>query len=378
MSKKRDDPSIKNIVTDKTLLDAIHNTGFELEYRISEVLRKSRWTVINNKYYVDDQQEKVREIDLVAYKMSKVSEMDIYTTLIISCKKSATKVWAFLAKNINTNDPNINWLPLSLWSNDKAVNFIRRQPKWEDSYFHRLKDFRVTNLADIPDVHIFAFQEVDGKKPPNNGDIFDSITSLMKAQAYEIESLPQRKSNSCVYQFNLLSVVEADMREVFFGGEEPKVRQIEEAHHVAGFIINKKQTFARVHFIHSCLLQEALKEYDRLHEGNCKILADDYEAFYQDILQDSERKDVFKEEFRNAVHYGLRYRVPESRSKEPRNLDHLWLRWNAEEQQPEMALFTADEDIEFLNGDSRARQVVEDALYRYYKYKGNFRFAVIF
>jgi hypothetical protein len=107
------------------------------------------------------------------------------------------------------------------------------------------------------------------------------------------------------------------MREVFFGGEEPKVRQIEEAHHVAGFIINKKPTFARVHFIHSCLFQEALKEYDRLHEGNCKILADDYEAFYHDILQDSERKEALKEEFQNAVQSGLRYRVPESRSKEP-------------------------------------------------------------
>jgi hypothetical protein len=61
-----------------------------------------------------------------------------------------------------------------------------------------------------------------------------------------------------------------------------------------------------------------------------------------------------------------------------RNLDHLWLRWNAEEQQPEMALFTADEDIEFLNGDSRAKRVVEEALCTYYKYKGKFRFAVIF
>lgn len=46
----------------------IEKTGFRLEFDISNVLSEHGWNVINNKYYVDDQQETVREIDIVAYK----------------------------------------------------------------------------------------------------------------------------------------------------------------------------------------------------------------------------------------------------------------------------------------------------------------------
>ena len=66
----------------------IEKTGFRLEFDISKILEGNEWNVINNKYYVDDQQETVREIDIVAYKASPVQDIYVYTALIISCKKS--------------------------------------------------------------------------------------------------------------------------------------------------------------------------------------------------------------------------------------------------------------------------------------------------
>ncbi|MCP4399957.1 MAG: hypothetical protein GY801_21950 [bacterium] len=48
--------------------EGIEKTGFRLEFDISSILEDNDWNVISNKYYVDDQQETVREIDIVAYR----------------------------------------------------------------------------------------------------------------------------------------------------------------------------------------------------------------------------------------------------------------------------------------------------------------------
>ena len=63
----------------------IRKTGFELEYRISEYLRARGWAVITGKYYVDDLQDTVRELDIVAYRSGKVEHFRVVTTIIISC-----------------------------------------------------------------------------------------------------------------------------------------------------------------------------------------------------------------------------------------------------------------------------------------------------
>lgn len=79
----------------------IEKTGFRLEFDISNILEGNGWNVINNKYYVDDQQETVREIDIVAYKASRILDVYVYTALIISCKKSDKNAWALLSKKSN-------------------------------------------------------------------------------------------------------------------------------------------------------------------------------------------------------------------------------------------------------------------------------------
>jgi hypothetical protein len=71
----------------------ITKTGFPLEHKIGEILRSSGWIVINNRYYVDDQEESIREIDLVAYKVRQVQHFKVFTTLIISCKRKASKMF---------------------------------------------------------------------------------------------------------------------------------------------------------------------------------------------------------------------------------------------------------------------------------------------
>lgn len=106
----------------------IKKTGFDLEFRISKILQDNNWTVINNRYYIDDHQETVREIDIIAYKASQLEDFLLLTTLVVSCKKSEENAWVLLSKNRDAQDPNVEWKPMHVWTNNKALNFTLASP----------------------------------------------------------------------------------------------------------------------------------------------------------------------------------------------------------------------------------------------------------
>lgn len=200
-------------MTKKIYAEGIGKTGFVLEYKVTELLRQAGWTVISNKYYEDDLVGTVREIDLVAYRMKKIQQVDVYTTLLVSCKKSETEVWALIAREMNLKDPNSNWWPLHVWSNDKALEFEISKSSTPKSFHQFAIEKGVNEALSLPAYEVFAFQEMNKTSgvPKNDTNIFASITSLIKAQAYELGALPRRKKNPSVYQFNLISVIESEL-----------------------------------------------------------------------------------------------------------------------------------------------------------------------
>ena len=100
----------------------IKKSGFPLEYQTALELKRAGWTVISSKYYLDDTTQTPREIDLIAYKVSKVHGFQVYTTLIVSCKKAEHDTWALLSRDADRTNPNTDWWPLHLWSNNQAIN----------------------------------------------------------------------------------------------------------------------------------------------------------------------------------------------------------------------------------------------------------------
>jgi hypothetical protein len=225
----------------------IKKTGFVLEYQVTKALQKHGWSVITNKYYVDDVQESVREIDLVSYKISYHGNISLYTALIISCKKSEENVWALLSRKPNHTDPNIDWNPHHVWSNDKAIGYMLHQKELKELYKSHLIENSLSFFTEKPKRHIFAFQEMakENGKPKNDKAIFDSVTCLMKAQTYEMNVLPERKPNTSpsVYQFNLLNVVGTELVCLDFEGDEITTESVLEENYVASYIVNKKNTF---------------------------------------------------------------------------------------------------------------------------------------
>lgn len=354
----------------------IEKTGFVLENRIAQLLKAAKWTVISNKYYVDDTTESVREIDLVAYRTSRVLHFDVYTTLIVSCKKSESDLWALLAREINLKDPNADWQPLHIWSNDKILVHQLGRLDARKSYHEGIMQLGVDGPLQVPAVEVFAFQamnKVTGA-PQNDKLIFDSITSLMKAQAHELSALPKRKKTPAVYQFNLLSVAETDLVRLMFNGREVKPIAVDTEHYTARYIIKKQETFARIRFIRASVFETVLREYDSLHSANCRWFETEYDSFYKNVLEDDKHINVLIDEFRKEVRHRIRMLFVHHNLKLP-NIDSLEIEWSEPTKSAIVRGEFGVQGEQLLNSDTNVKNFVAKALLTVYRYSGSFRFS---
>jgi hypothetical protein len=366
---------------DKTSLelysDNIHKTGFSLEYSTSNLLKENGWTVINNKYYIDDQQQTVREIDLVAYKARQIQQFWVYTTLIVSCKKSEQNIWALLSKELDQNDPNVDWRPLHIWSNDKALDYMITQPSFKEKFFADLADRQGSAALRVPLHHVFAFQEMNKQsgKPQNDKHIFESITSLMKAQAYELDALEHRKKIPVIYQFNLISVIDSDLIRLQFSKSSVKAIPEDDLDYVANYIVNKRETFARIHFIRSNKFGSTVTIYNNLHEFNCIKFDNLGTQFYLDAYKDNKKQAVFVKPFFKDLLWRVRIWLSH-KFKIEKSLDSSYISWNEELNVLQIQLDLDYEHVEFLNEHEYATKITRTLLKKYFRFEKEFAFCV--
>jgi hypothetical protein len=359
----------------KKLETQIRKTGFVLENEVAQILRSTGWTVISNKYYVDDFENSVREIDLLAYQVKVVQHFKVYTVLVISCKKSDSKVWALLARDINLRDPNADWWPLHAWTNDKALQFQLAEAGVAKRFHEEAVSLGVEETLATPQVEVFAFQEMDqtSGSPQNDKSIFAAVTSLMKAQAYELDALPLRKKEACVYQFNLLSVVDTELARLMFQGGEIKCTPVDSEQYLARYIVKRKETFSRIRFIRSEAFAKALLDYERLHQANAVWFGTLCDEFYQGVFGNSRRWNVFLADFESHVLPFVKMRIRQALKVEP-ELNSLWFSWDDENNRLKLGSSLDKGGVEFLNQDSTTHKKVKSALQAFYRYSGPFTF----
>lgn len=360
----------------KKFEQSILKTGFAFEDQVSSALKEKGWSVISNKYYIDDHEETVREIDLIAYKAKQVQHFTVYTALIISCKKNDSNVWALLSRPLDKSDPNRNWHPVHAWTNDRALQFHLEKREFGSDYHSRVGDAQLKALSD-PELDIFAFQEMNqvSGSPQNDKAIFSSITSLMKAQAYELRALPSRKNNPCVYHFSLLSVVDAEMIRLTFDGAKPKASELRTEQYLASYIIEKKQEVSRIRFIGAPAFKSAISDYNKLHSFNWKVFSDYCDEFYAGALESSKKRNLFVEDFRKAVHWPIYWQMQEKFGNEIKRSE-IDLQWNADKNMVEITIPLEGYHFDFLNQDVKAKDAVREALKKFYRYSGSFEFAI--
>lgn len=175
---------------------AINSTGFIVEHQVSQILENNGWSVINNRYYIDDMENKLREIDLLAYKTVNFDKIRYFFVLVISCKKSETDDWVLITKTYK-DDVNFTKFPFHYWTKDKILEKRIEENDFALNYTHFIQGNETAQEICDYEKNIFAFQQIDLKtrKKHNDADIYNSIISLIKATEYEIKILPNRKNN---------------------------------------------------------------------------------------------------------------------------------------------------------------------------------------
>lgn len=365
----------------KLISSEISKTGFVLEHEIAQALKSNGWTVISGKYYVDDNEETPREMDLLAYRVTRFDndEVELYTTLVISCKKSDENAWALLARDINLKDPNTDYWPLHAWSNDLALTYQLAQPGKAKAYHTGVKALGVNDAVADPQVEVFAFQEMSKSSgaPKNDKAIFSAMTSLVKAQAYELSALPARKKVKAVYQFNLISVVGSEMYRLMFAakGEGITSTQLDSEQYIARYIVAKRESFSRIRFLTSSSFASALDDYGRLHTANVRWFAAEHATFFTDLVKNRTRVNILLKKFHDQLRPRVKWYV-EKQFKVPKFDEAPLVDWSVEDSVLNIGYFESDEILEYMNMSPEIRAIVSGALKSVFRYTGPFKFAL--
>jgi len=373
----------------------IEQTGFPFEFETVQMLLADNWTVISNKYYIDNENSTPREIDIVAYKVEITPRVTVATALIVSCKKSESGTWAFLTRAINTGDPNSNWTPLHTWTNNRALQYLSQQDSFAESYYRSVQLDAPDSVLQTPDYDVFAFQEmteIDGAKKGASLDvakvkgdstIFASIITLMKAQAYELsareDKAARRKSKKpLLYQFNLVGACDLDFVKLHFSSDPISPSRPDLISYVGRYMFNGKETFSRISFATKSALPKLIRRFSDLHKKNVSHFTAIENDFYDNWTEDYEKRRYLSRLFiddlakritnaskdkEEAISVDLNSKTePFIFISEKRDLATIWLYGVNEDQ------------VAALNDDSRVAKLTKAALKEYFRHEGDFVF----
>jgi len=164
-------------------------TGYPLEIEISSML-DNKYSVTNNEYFFDWEEEKAREIDIAAYPLkrehqdAKIEPFRVVHRLAIECKKSNTHAWIFL-----TRPENLFWFQgqrmgfLKIATKDLMLDFVDIILSTSKSQLHYHSFERVAST--------YAEIKYQGSKSKKS-EIFEAKNQLVKFVAYDIAQFHKR------------------------------------------------------------------------------------------------------------------------------------------------------------------------------------------
>lgn len=355
-------------------LAAIQTTGYPFEHTIALALEADNWSILQNRYYLDDVTEAPREIDILAYKFHKLHDITIYTALIISCKKSKDNNWVFLTRPLKRNDPNVEYTPITAYANNKIFKHLNFKNHIKTALAHD-SDFEPW-LRDVFEANsqIFGFQEV-GKRNitvQNDKPIYDSISTLVKALNYEIESIPKRTQAEVIYNFHLISVFDTDGVEMKFGLGEPEISELRKINYLSRFLVNKTQAHHLIRFMNRQTFPEALADYNKLHAWYYDKYSAILSQFHENLHGDSTLRNLYREELKARIKPAIDWSSPHGEDGPvlSHDFDFKFLYIDSkEDQEGFFATIGTDDDniIKFLNDDEVTREALQKGFSELYR-----------
>lgn len=350
----------------------INKTGFVLEYEVTDAFSKAGWNLINNKYYLDDIHNVPREIDIVAYKVEEIFEVYVYTSLLISCKKNESDNWAFLVKALDKNDPNLNWKPIENTTSSKILRRMSKRLAWREDYLKYQCDD--SKILFEPDAHVFAYQQLNktSGKPQNDKQIYESISTLIKALAYEKDKRVDKRTfqKDTFYNFNLITIADTEMFKIDFTESPKSVSKINQQLYVNKFIVNGLEENKKVHLFTKEILSEMIDVYNKLHSSNCEYVKETIKLFYDKVFEQRFYYSVFLDEFADRLTSFMSFI-----SINPVNLDAKGISFELKENKLKI-LFDIASGITLseVKGSDDLKAHTRNLLFDYYEYTGEFDF----
>lgn len=159
----------------KNMENAIINSGFPLEIYTASILKSKQYRIVQHQYYMDDNEEKLREIDLLAEKSNQIdsskqgTKLIFQNILIIECKKQDEKSpWLFFeGDNINTDPSSLLFTSTKDFLNIKWV---------ADNIFPKSHYFKK-----IPCIYYIPPFKLDKNGKKTKDYIHDTILQLLSA-----------------------------------------------------------------------------------------------------------------------------------------------------------------------------------------------------
>lgn len=171
------------------LVQELTRTGYPLEIEISSML-DNKYSINNNAYFFDWEEEKAREIDIAAFPLerehleAKIGPFAVVHRLVIECKKSNTHAWIFLTRPVISHlyqGQCIDFLKIAAENLERDFIDVILSTCKRELHYHSFERVAST-YAEI------RYQGQQSKK----SEIFEAKNQLVKFVAYDISQLHKR------------------------------------------------------------------------------------------------------------------------------------------------------------------------------------------
>jgi hypothetical protein len=297
---------------EQSLAEALQQTGFPFEHHVFSEATRAGWITIPNRLYVDAEEEKTREMDLLCYKAERLQHVMTYTALLISCKARTQKPWVLMTRPWPKTPP--AWYafpPVPTWTNSTSLNHELGLPNWAFEYFNAASANGLKSWAEDSREEVFALQEFEAIKDPkgkkdvrfkslNDTSLYMGAMGLLKALAYELDAVQQRRARDTdqfAYQFNLVQLLDGELYEASFASGSPKVRSIDRYRYFARTMLGGKEHSARIDFCTKAALPQLLGDMTKVHRFNVGHFNGKYQHFWDNLLTTQTRLNSILHEF---------------------------------------------------------------------------------
>ncbi|MBI1820312.1 MAG: hypothetical protein HY036_10525 [Nitrospirae bacterium] len=257
-------------------------SGHIFEYQVCDLFEKNGWMIVPNRFYLDKDEDKGREIDLVAYKISEVKpETAVITVVVVEAKQSLKNKWVFFTKGDYSGSINLNNYPLFYLN--EILELETSYPDQEKFKGYLLNMLQKNNLMGLFNFEYKAhsYAEVSEAKDSqkttqstffnatNASDIHGAIFPVIKAISSELALYENRKIATNEKRFYWVFPL------VVFNGEilEARVKEgnidlleKDEIQYVTRYTSKRYDDFYSINVIRWQSLIKYINLYNQMHE----------------------------------------------------------------------------------------------------------------